>query len=199
VHIFQSWVKWLREVAFAGEDVIVINMDETAVQHEYHAVAGNSINIGRRQCSQMGWCEETVKRSNTRAHCTSVAFICNRSDLQKHMPQIFLPSSKSKPLSRLEQVAFDAMPSPLVCWTGSGGWVTSDMMNRILTALRQSCRRAAGEAKILLWMDAASQHVSVDVLNHAARLQIYLVLVPANLTWLSARCVCLRPVEGGVP
>jgi hypothetical protein len=33
-------------------------------------------------------------------------------------------------------------------------------------------------------MDAASQHVSVDVLNHAARLQIYLLLVPANLTWL---------------
>ena len=45
-------------------------------------------------------------------------------------------------------------------------------------------RLVRGNARILLWMDAASQHDGIDVLNHAARLQIFLVLVPAGLTWL---------------
>ena len=184
VHIFQSWVKWLRQHAFEHEEVIVVNMDESAVQHEYHAVAGNAITFGRRECAEMRWCEDKVKRSNTRAHCTLAGFICNREDLQKHMPQVFLPSSKNRPLSRAEQAAFDALEPPLVCWTGTGGWVNADLMKRLLTALRASIRRVAAGAKILLWMDAASQHVSVDVLNHAARLQIYLLLVPASLTWL---------------
>ena len=70
VHIFQSWVKWLRQHAFEHEDVIVVNMDESAVQHEYHAVAGNAITLGRRECAEMRWCEDKVKRANIRAHCT---------------------------------------------------------------------------------------------------------------------------------
>jgi hypothetical protein len=41
--------------------------------------------------------------------------------------------------------------------------------------------------KILLLMDAATQHVRAEVLNHAARMQIYLLLVPASLTWLMQR------------
>ena len=75
------------------------------------------------------------------------------------------------------------MGRPLEYWIGTGGWVTSEVMKNILTRLRAAVRLTRGNARILLWMDAASQHVGIDVLNHAARLQIVLVL-PAGLTWL---------------
>jgi hypothetical protein len=132
----------------------------------------------------MRWCEERVHRAGTRAHCTLVAFVTDDAALQKTLPQIFLPATKTRALSRVEQARFHEMEKPLEYWLGTGGWVTAELFKDILTRLRAACRQVRGNARILLWMDAASQHVGVDVLNHAARLHIYLVLVPAGLTWL---------------
>ena len=184
VSVWQRWVKWLKQVALADEDLVLVNMDETAVQHEYQSRAGNSVILGRRTCSELRWCEERVHRAATRAHCTLVAFVTDDADLQKKLPQIFLPATKTRALSRVEQTKFNEMEKPLEYWVGTGGWVTAEIFKRILTKLRAACRQVRGNARILLWMDAASQHVGVEVLNHAARLHIYLVLVPAGLTWL---------------
>lgn len=184
VSTWQRWAKWLKEVALAGEDLVVVNMDETAVQHEYQSRAGNSVILGRRTCSEMRWCEERVHRAGTRAHCTLVAFVTDDAALQNKLPQIFLPATKSRALSRVEQARFHEMEQPLEYWLGTGGWVTAEIFKDILTRLRAACREVRGNARILLWIDAASQHVGVDVLTHAARLQIYLLTVPAGLTYL---------------
>ena len=177
-------MKWLRHVALADEILVIVNMDETAVQHEYQSRAGNSISLGRRQCGHMRWCEEKIHRAATRAHCTLVAFVTDDAGLQKELPHIFLPASSTRALSRVEKARFDEMEKPLEYWSGTGGWVTCELMKDILTRLRAAVRLVRGNARILLWMDAASQHVGIDVLNHAARLQIFLVVVPAGLTWL---------------
>jgi hypothetical protein len=173
----------LQEV-FAGEALVVINMDETAVRHEYNSKAGNVIGLGRRVCSRARWCEERIAVSETRAHCTLVAFVTNHAPLQQHLPQIFLPSSAKRPLTAAEDAKFTSLAAPMETWRGTGGWITAEIMMRLLTRIRQAVRAQMGMVKILLWLDAATQHVSVDVLNHAARLQIYMLLVPASLTWL---------------
>jgi hypothetical protein len=36
VSSWQRRTKWLRKVALADEDLVVVNMDETAVQHKNH-------------------------------------------------------------------------------------------------------------------------------------------------------------------
>lgn len=182
--MWQRWTKWLLQEVFAGEPLVVINMDETAVRHEYQSKAGNTIALGRRTCAEMRWCEEHIPIASTRAHCTLVAFVANDAGLQKHLPQIFLPCSSKRALSAADTRLFEALPAPIEMWSGSSGWVTADVLKTILTHLRRVVRAQRGMVKILLWMDAASQHVSVDVLNHAARLHIYILLVPASLTWL---------------
>ena len=53
VSVWQRWIKWLKQVALADEDLVVVNMDETAVQHEYQSRAGNSVMLGRRTCSEL--------------------------------------------------------------------------------------------------------------------------------------------------
>ena len=184
VHVWQKWSRWLLTVVFAGQNLVILNMDETAIRHEYSSKEGNVIHLGRRECAQVRWCEEKIAVAETRAHCTLVAFVSNYGPLQRHLPQIFLPSSNKRPLSATEEHRFQALPAPVEHWTGSGGWVTAEWMKKILTAIRRAVRSELGMTKILLWIDCASQHVSVDVLNHAARLQIYLLLVPASLTWL---------------
>jgi hypothetical protein len=184
VHVWQKWSRWLLTAVFGGEDLIILNMDETAIRHEYSSKEGNVIHLGRRACAQMRWCEEKIAVAETRAHCTLVAFVSNYGPIQRYLPQIFLPASNKRPLSAAEEHRFRALPAPVEHWTGSGGWVTAEYMKKILTAIRRAVRGRLGMTKILLWIDCASQHVSVEVLNHAARLQIYLLLVPASLTWL---------------
>ncbi len=96
---------------------MVINMDETAVRQEYRSKAGCTIDMGRRACAKLRWCEEKIPTAGTRAHCTLVAFVTNVGDMQKHLPQIFLPASNKRPLSAADTALFDALPHPIETWT----------------------------------------------------------------------------------
>ena len=163
---------------------MILNMDETAIQHEYRSSAGISVELGRRKCAEMGWLGEKVKTAGTRAHCTLVAFVCNDNELQKHLPQIFLPGTLKSPLSPADRDAFALLPAPFEYWVGTSGWVTADIVKNLLTRIRRAVHARRPNAKILLLVDAASSHVQNEVLSHANRLHIYLLLVPGGLTWL---------------
>ena len=91
--MWQKWSRWLLTAVFGGEDLIILNMDETAIRHEYSSKEGNVIHLGRRARAQMRWCEEKIAVAGTRARCTLVAFVSNYGPIQRYLPQIFLPSS----------------------------------------------------------------------------------------------------------
>jgi hypothetical protein len=76
------------------------------------------------------------------------------------------------------------MPSPIHILTKTSGWVNSKHMMTILTQLRRSCRQLSPDINIIVLIDGAAQHISREVLNHASRLHVILLLVPALCTWL---------------
>lgn len=167
--------------AFVGDDLVLVNMDETAVQHEQGPRPGNVVGLTRREMEAAGaFFHKSGKAS--RAHTTLAAFVCDDNALQKHLPQVFIPSYAS--LSGPEKDAFSTLAAPLEVWRDSNGWVNTSSMMRLLTRLRQCVRAHRPTARILLILDAASQHVCNKVLVHAAQLQIFLLLIPGQLTWL---------------
>ena len=48
------WKEWLLLHALATEDVVIINLDETALQHYYHGRRGNMITCIRRGNAVIG-------------------------------------------------------------------------------------------------------------------------------------------------
>ena len=128
---------------------------------------------------------QKVDRSATRHQTTLVAFIANDAELQQNLPQILLPNwTDNRKPTVAEQDLFNALPEPLEVWRNTSGWVTTLVFMRILTHLRSTINWYRPAATIVLIMDAATQHISWNLLQHAARLKIYLLLIPGSLTYL---------------
>ena len=199
VKLWWIWKEWLLLEALATEDVVIINLDETALQHHYHGRRGNMIKCIRRGNAVIGARRsfaEKVDTSKTRAHTTLVAMICNDNALQKYLPQILLPGSKTRPCSRAQEALFAGIGAPVETWKDTTGWVNGEIFQRILTRIRAAVRSRRPAAKVLLVIDAACQHIGQDVLRHAARLGLFLLLIPLGVDMASTttRCFCVLPL-----
>jgi hypothetical protein len=156
-------------------------MDETAIQNEYEGRKGYIVRTRLTKKAHPDFYSR-VTSSGTRAQMTLVAFVCNNAALQPLLPQFLLP--KKKMVSRRMELQYDALPAPIVAMTETTGWVNSDHMKTILTALRRNVTRFNEDMKIILILDGAGQHISREVISHANRLGIVLLMIPVQLTWL---------------
>ena len=165
---------------------MIVNMDETSIAHEYVLRGGNVTKAAR----QLRTCDPSTFRqrtNNTERHnnLTLCAFIANDPTLQPFLPQVLLPKSKEHAPTAAERAAFSALPAPIRVWLGTNGWVNEQVFMQLVRELRQSVRRRRGaRVKILLVVDAATQHISKRSLGYAARMQVYILLIPGLLTWL---------------
>ena len=105
-------------------------------------------------------------------------------DVRAHLPQLVLP--KETALSSAEEHVGESAP-PVMYVPGTSGWVTSVTMKGFLTRLRCAARLRRPEHHIAVALDSDNEYLSKDVLCHAARLQIHLLLIPARLTAADAR------------
>ena len=156
-------------------------MDESSIPHEFAGKKGYVANIVKSK-QDVPLFYDRITTAATRAHTTLVAFIANKKEYQPVMPQFVLP--KQDRTTNAEWMCYDSMPYPIKVLKNTGGWVNSEGMMKMLTILRQHCRTIELDTKIILVLDAANQHISDEVLNHAARLQIIFLLLPALTTWL---------------
>ena len=184
VSLFRCWVRWLLGTAFVGKEIVMLNMDETPLQHDYATVRGNVAQSARTHMETVGSFFQRTRRADARGHTTLCGLICNSPHLQQYLPQILLPNSKKRPLSRAERAAYQLLPAPIETWVGTSGWVTARIMCGLIARYRQVIRALRPGALIVLVLDSAAQHVAREVLQHAARLQVYIILVPGQLTWL---------------
>ena len=186
VTLYLGWAQWLIGSAFANEDLIIVNMDESNIAHEYVLRAGHVTGAARRlRAGDPTQFRQRVNHSEMRSSLTLCAFIANDPRVQPSLPQVLLPRAKGQQPSVAERIAFAALPAPIRVWLGTNGWVNEDVFMQLVRELRQSVRRVRGEhIKVLLVVDAATQHISKRCLAYAARMQVYILIVPALLTWL---------------
>jgi hypothetical protein len=74
----------------------------------------------------------------------------------------------------------------------NSSWVTSAVMMRCLELLSRALQSMSAQLQILLLLDTAGAHLGLEVARWAAKLHIWLVIIPAGLTWLitaATRCL----------
>jgi len=175
------WSHWLFHHALPLGACVVLNLDETAVPYQMTGFHGNVIRAaGNSRAAALLY--ERVPRRDTRGHLTLVSVISADPALQAHLPQFLLP--KDAALSTAQKHMLANLAPPVVYVPATSGWVTSVIMKDLLTRLRRAVRVHRPDHHIVVALDAANQHISNDVLSHAARLQIHLLLIPARLTHL---------------
>ena len=161
-------------------------MDETSLSHEYMLRAGTVLANARalRNRDPMHF-SQRVQRSETRSNLTLCAFIANDAGLQQWLPQVLIPRSSDDKMPAAQRRAFEELPRPIRVWFGYRGWTNEEVLMRLIRELRQVVRQRRGrDVKILLVIDSATQHISRRCLAYAARMQVFLLLIPGLLTWL---------------
>ena len=175
-------MRWLLTVACAGEDVVLLNMDETSIQNEYATKKGHVIDMAPQERTAAACFFQRMDISSTRTHMTLAAVISADPSIQYCLPQVIIPNDSK--ITRAERAALLALPPPVHTMLGQHGWVNTQNMKTLLTLIRRCVHAVRPGCKIVFLMDSANQHISNEVLVHAARLQIVLILVPGKLTWL---------------
>ena len=189
--LYFQWLRWARMTLGSGLTLWIINMDETSMQNEYATKRGYVVAMDPAERQKVSCFHQRVDSSATRAHSTLAAFISSRPGTQKHMPHVFIPNEARVTRDEMASLRSNLKP-PIELWEQLTGWVTSDVMKRMMTKLRQVVRVLDANAVLVLLMDAASQHISKDVLLHARRINIVLIMIPGKLTWL------LQPLDVSV-
>ena len=172
------WAQWLAS-ALEWDRTIIANMDETALPYQIPRRHGNALRA-RQDADANVALHERIGRRASHGHVALVAFLATDETLQAHLPQLVLV--KDEQMSRAEETRLAAPSQPVEWMQGANGRVTATNLPAILTRFRRAIRAVRSHRRIVLCMDAASQHLATEVLGHAARLQVQLLLVPAGMT-----------------
>jgi hypothetical protein len=136
--LFFAWFQWLHR-EFKDKGYILLNMDESSVQHGYVQKKGMAVHDAPRRRSAGDGFFMPMKIAGTMRHTTTVAFISNNNFLQPHLPQCLLPNKNI--MTMQDWVAYPALSFPIHVAKESNGWVDADIMMRMLTIVRRSVRQ----------------------------------------------------------
>ena len=164
-----------------GQTIIFVGMDETSVGYAFASRRGTVL----RKTStdpQAGAGTAQQNKNELRGSISYMSFITDRPDLQPRLPQILI-GNKRRFTNGLMAAVTPNLPSNVHVWREKSHWVNVAVMKRALDLLVASLGHVPNK-QIILVMDTARPHISVEVAKHAAELGLWLAVVPAGLTWL---------------
>ena len=118
--IYLRWIRYMCGQPSGTAGRVIVAMDESAVT--------NSVNRGIQGTVVGGRQQANFRRAQPVAHralgsTALLAAVCNDSDLQQHLPQIWLPrSDPAKMPSAATRAVFTAAGDPHEAWHGSTGF-----------------------------------------------------------------------------
>ena len=175
-----AWVNCALDAAAAAKRVpLIVNCDETAIAFTY---TGRKGNVVRTSCNGQSPPIERARLAERRGTITHLAFTCNTPGLQKHLPQILLGNAHRFTVQALRETAAET-PRNVHMWRDKSSWMNHIKIKQALKLL-SSALRPRGNDQVILVLDCARCHLRPDVITYAARLGIWVVVVPSKLTHL---------------
>ena len=174
-----KWIQWLLTQPLAGDEVVLVSIDETPIYKQVQPRKGYVI---RTETRNNRLCYARVPLRDRRGQATLVGCVVNDPVLQSKMPQFLFTNDRLVTAAEMEELATLAAP---IRWVqGSKGWNTANAMTMLCTAYRRAIRSERPKAEIVLFMDCATMHTAENVLTHCSRLGLHVCLMPGGMTSL---------------
>lgn len=109
--------------------------------------------------------------------------LANVYEVHKELPHIFLGSTKHFSGTFLGTYR-PQMPTNIYLWANERGWMTQDTCAVLLRAIDASLGDLTSRYHVILLMDAHRAHINETICRRAKALNMFLLYVPARLTWL---------------
>jgi len=159
-------------------------MDETAVRKYSSPKLGLvSLSPNLRRARQHGVHVHPADRGQQLAAFSHVAFLCDNTEVQAALPQVLIGNEHVLPLN-VQQRMLPQLHHNVKLWRRKSSWVDGAALMEILKLLSQALKPFSKRFQPVLIWDAAKSHLRPDVLTCAGKLGIWLIIVPAKITWL---------------
>lgn len=174
VQIFWQWSSYLQQQATtAGRRVVLLNLDETAIPR----CAMKSRGYLTKKSSHVF---RFLKKDLQRGIATHVAVVADNTRVQGMMPQFLLVNKR---LFKESEVPADLGVPGLKVWQGDSAWNSWLIMRDILQEISFAAQTLEN-TQLILMLDACPCHLHGGVIGMANALDIWLLFVPARLTYL---------------
>ena len=137
--------------------------------------------ISKSRCEHTGRVPARfVNKSLQRGTATHVSVITHMTDIQGVLPQFVLLNQRTFKVSDLPE----GNTSGLQFWRGETAWNTAAKMVRILEDIASKLEDKTDRLQPVILLDMAPCHIDHEVIAAANRLGLWLLYVPARLTYL---------------
>ena len=181
VAIYLRWLQWTLQRQPVGAPVVIVAMDETSMSSVHATGQGAMLHSSAQHAMQ----QPVQPPQKNLGRLALLASVCSDPDIQKHLPQIWLPRTKEgqRPPAAVVN-AFTAAGYPHEGWHGTRGWTTQSVVRAWFGKVRRKVLQLKPGARIIIVLDVCPTHVAQRVLDAARRLELTIVFVPARCTWL---------------
>ena len=159
-----------------------MHCDETAPAFTYTGRTGNVLQI---QHGNENAAFERARLGDKRGTITYLAFISGTPGVQRQLPQILLGNTHRFTVAALRDIAAEK-PNNIHLWRDNSAWMNHLKFKRALRVLNDALTPREHQQLILV-LDCARCHLRADVVAYAARLNIWIVVVPSKLTLCCSR------------
>ena len=182
-----QWWNYLETQVPVGKRLLRINLDETGLCLFQGGRAGAVFCSKRRRRSEP---VESASLARRRTYMTHVALICDDTAVQPLLPQFLLGNESTLPARQMHALRASC-PANVHLVRQRSAWNDRFMCARIVRALRDALAPHLGGLQPVLLLDMAKLHYTPCVLEACRRAGIWVIFVPAKLTWL------LQPLDTG--
>ena len=188
-----QWYNYAASRVPAGKEPLRINLDETSVCLFQGDAKGTVFFRKKRKRGRRllggaaGAPSQQVSRKKRRTCVTHIGVVCDNAAVQPRLPQVLIGNCQTF-LVR-EWAALNArVPANVFLIRQKSAWNNVAVCRRVVGMLGAALQPFAARYQPILLMDAARAHLHASVAERCAAKGIWLIVVPAKLTWLLQPC-----------
>ena len=174
-----QWWNCLEEQVALPRKVLRVNVDETAVRFYMPQRKGL---VPKRRRGGPSRAQDASRRQQ-RSCVTHVAAICDDTAVQPSLPQVFIGNEAVLHAAAVRLVQ-PALHQNVILLRRKSGWVNKDFLVKYVKLLAGCLEPFASQYQPILLWDALPAHCAPSVLRAAGRAGLWVVIVPAKMTWL---------------
>ena len=177
-----QWWNYLESLCPSEKTILRLNLDETAVKT--WMMPGKGLVLKPRQGARRGKRRFALaSRKQQRGCLTHVAIVCDRPEMQPLLPQVVIGNHAVLPLYIQKEIE-PHLHKHVFLVRRKSAWVDATYMITIMELLGKVLKPFLNKFQPILLMDALPAHIAPTVFCAAAKSGIWVVIVPAKLTWL---------------
>ena len=177
VTAYWQWLRFCESRPRGEKRLLLINLDETSVAFAPNLPSGLVVTRSRRAA------RTAIRKQDTRSNLTYVATVCDDDSMQEHMPHIVITCASKTTRAQMHALRISSRPNVHIWNEEKSSWNNSKLMQRILDLISKAVAGRQDLQPVLI-LDVAPCHISREVMRKARSVGVWLVYVPAQVTYL---------------